>query len=59
VTRTTKARWPLDSRDAPAITPDGLPGHEPWRGAAIRTYESGMMDEMAADAIDRALRRRD
>jgi hypothetical protein len=40
-----------------AITPDGLPCNEHWRGTAVNAYESGIIDELAADAIDRALRR--
>lgn len=52
-------RTSVDRRGRPhAMTPDGLPAHEPWRGAAIHAYESGVMDELTADAIDRALRRR-
>ena len=45
-------------RTPPCHFPHGLPAHEPWRGAAIHAYESGIMDELTADAIGRALRRR-
>lgn len=36
-----------------AITPDGYPAHEPWRGAAIHAHESGAESEAVAAAIER------
>ena len=36
-----------------ACTADGLPAEEPWRGAAVHVAESGVMDEMAADVLER------
>lgn len=34
-----------------ALTPDGFPGEEPWRGAAIHAHESGAGDQMVAAAL--------
>jgi hypothetical protein len=39
-----------------AATPDALPAEEPWRGAAEHAHESGVIGQMAAEAIERALR---
>lgn len=42
-----------------ATTPDGLPAEEPWRGAAAHAYESGAMDELLVDAVNRIARGED
>lgn len=42
-----------------ACTPDGLPGEEPWRGAAQHANDSGILDEMAADTLERTWLSRD
>ncbi len=36
-----------------ATTPDGLPAEEPWRGAALHAYDSGVMDAVWANALER------
>lgn len=39
-----------------ACTPDGLPAQEPWRGAAEHAHSSGVMEDLARDALERAYR---
>jgi hypothetical protein len=41
-----------------ACTPDGWPAHEPWRGAPVHAHESGAIDAVVMQALDR-LRRND
>ena len=42
-----------------ATTPDGLPAEEPWRGAAEHAYESGAIDALLIDAMNRIARGED
>lgn len=39
-----------------AITPDGYPANEPWRGAAIHAHDSGAESQAAAAALGRLFR---
>lgn len=39
-----------------AVTPDGLPGEEPWRGVAVHAEESGAAELLRADTLRRAWR---
>lgn len=39
-----------------AITPDGLPAHEPWRGAAADALESGVEEAAALHALEQMIR---
>jgi hypothetical protein len=51
-------RTVVDARGRPhAFTPDGLPAHEPLRGAVIHAEESGAMGALAVDAMERWSRR--
>jgi hypothetical protein len=51
-----KVRTIVDRLGRPhAFTPDGWPAHEPWRGAAIHTHESGAMNDVVSQALDRLL----
>ena len=51
-----KVRTIVDGLGGPhARTPDGWPAHEPWRGAAIHAQESGAVDAVVIQALDRLL----
>jgi hypothetical protein len=51
-----KVRTMVDGRGRPhAFTPDGWPAHEPWRGAATHAHESGAMNAVVMQALDRLL----
>ena len=55
-----KVRTVVDRLGRPhACTPDGRPAHEPWRGAAIHAQESGAMNAVVIQGLDRLLRNDD
>jgi hypothetical protein len=55
-----KVRTIVDELGRPhAGTPDGWPAHEPWRGAAIHAHESGAMNAVVVQGLDRLLRNDD
>ncbi|MGY1667578.1 hypothetical protein [Geodermatophilus sp. SYSU D00696] len=52
--RGIRVRTFIDAIGRPhATTPDGLPAEEPWRGAAVHAYDSGVIDEVVANAMEK------
>lgn len=52
-----RIRTGIDARGRVWVTtPDGLPGHEPWHGAAVHALESGVEEAAAMHALERIIR---